>query len=244
MQLQIPRTAPCSSRSPLVLAGTPSQTLPLALIASAAAASAPARLAYTSPFVLMEWPVGASVSSAGKNFRYGFESPSSSVRPRCRDVFFLCEISSKKSVLTIFKALSKATTKPGIVKTLKLTGPSEKTGSWAVAAPMTGPAMKPRHANVEILPVSSVRCSTGAATPTYACSTACSPPEPMPCSSRETNTAIGATVGGYAPTHVSASPYCSPPTREMSVHSCNVFFVPKTCESAPRPTEPSASPME
>eukprot|EP00967_Tisochrysis_lutea_P149675 scaffold288190_cov26-Tisochrysis_lutea.AAC.1 len=48
--------------------------------------------------------------------------------------------------------------------------------------------MNPRTAKVERWPVSSVCLFGGAAREIYACSTACIPPDPIPCNNRATST--------------------------------------------------------
>ena len=132
---------------------------------------------------------------------------------------------------------------PCIVYASKCSAPTENVGIVATSAPTAGPKMKPRHAKVLSLLVSSVRCDGGAAIERYDCSTACWPPEPMPCSSRPTKTMYGAAGAETCSKAKLASEYIAAPEIASTQHSRSVGFVPAQLESAPSAIEPIASPI-
>mmetsp|Transcript_15271 Transcript_15271/g.38283 ORF Transcript_15271/g.38283 Transcript_15271/m.38283 type:complete len:270 (-) Transcript_15271:212-1021(-) len=153
--------------------------------------------------------------------------------------------SSKQHVVIVYMITFKmATNQPCFVYALSVRYPSETSGVWLTRAAKVGPQMNPRHAKEDSLLVSSVRRCGGAATERYACSTACCPPEPIPCTSLATSTTRGPNLCHPILKIRSASPYDVAPQKASAAQSCSVRLVPRRTESAPRANEPIASPIE
>eukprot|EP00962_Isochrysis_galbana_P028836 scaffold9150_cov120-Isochrysis_galbana.AAC.17 len=148
--------------------------------------------------------------------------------------------------------LSAAIAQPCMLYESMRSTPTEKAGTCATSAPHVGPKMKPRTAIVESRPVSSVRRLGGVAMEMYACSTACAPPEPTPCSKRETSTAQGAALAPARPWARSvhstkigpARAYAHDAHREREKHKKSARLVPMRFETVPMATEPIPWPTE